>query len=398
MKISHPTATALILLVTLLTISCGEFGHMSADGGGVGGSGVVSHGAITRFGSIVVNGTIFDTTNAAVIIIDGKKGVGDDAVRQYLDIGKVVTVDGTVSDGNHDAVAWRVTYRSTVSGPVEKINAAGSSTQKLVVLGQTIKTDSRTRYNGITPDTVSLKDVIEVSGLTDHTGAIRATYLEKIGDFIPGLSYSVTGKVRNLDTGSKQFRINELVVDFNAAEIGALPGGRLENGMVVEVEGLIDASGGLMYATKIESSTGVRRDEDGEVELEGLVTQYISEFEFTVGDQAVETDEETMFVGGRPEDIRLDTRLEVEGELAGGVLLASEVEFWNPNRIEIQGPVTEVISIYEFSVGKQRVRADENTVYEDVAPEEIVVGIQLEVEGVIVNGTMFADKIAIRDD
>ena len=50
-------------------------------GGGIGGTGIISSGTISAFGSIVVNGTEFDTSNAA-IIVNGKERSVDD-----LDIG-----------------------------------------------------------------------------------------------------------------------------------------------------------------------------------------------------------------------------------------------------------------------------------------------------------------------
>ena len=56
-----------------LLISCGNGGSGMTAGGGIGGTGIISSGVISAFGSIVLNGTEFNTSNAA-IIINGEDG------------------------------------------------------------------------------------------------------------------------------------------------------------------------------------------------------------------------------------------------------------------------------------------------------------------------------------
>lgn len=57
--------TALTLAVTGALVSCGgESGGGGGGTAGIGGSGFVSKGSITNFGSIFVNGVEFETTNA----------------------------------------------------------------------------------------------------------------------------------------------------------------------------------------------------------------------------------------------------------------------------------------------------------------------------------------------
>jgi len=70
---------------------------MSA-GGGIDGTGIMSAGVVSAFGSIVVNGTEFDTSKAPVIINGKQVGVGDDVVRSNLEIGMVVRVEGRIKE------------------------------------------------------------------------------------------------------------------------------------------------------------------------------------------------------------------------------------------------------------------------------------------------------------
>ena len=96
MKSYHSRGFISALFSVFLLISCGSGGGGMTAGGGIGGTGVISSGTISAFGSIVVNGTEFDTSNAAIIVNGEEIGVGDEFVQDNLDIGRVVTVEGTV--------------------------------------------------------------------------------------------------------------------------------------------------------------------------------------------------------------------------------------------------------------------------------------------------------------
>ena len=63
-----------------------------------------------------------------------------------------------------------------------------SATKEIVVLGQHVIANVITKFKGTTFDTIAQNDLVEVSGLVDDTGAIRATFLEKTGEFMPGKS------------------------------------------------------------------------------------------------------------------------------------------------------------------------------------------------------------------
>ena len=90
-------------------------------GGGIDGTGIMSAGVVSAFGSIVVNGREFDTSEAAIVINEEEVGVGDDAVRENLEIGMVVTVEGRISRDGVTATADRVVYSDSVIGPVESV-------------------------------------------------------------------------------------------------------------------------------------------------------------------------------------------------------------------------------------------------------------------------------------
>jgi len=95
---------------------------------------VVSSGAITQFGSVILNGIEFDTTQAEIRVED--QIVREDELR----IGMRVTVEGA-RDNNGASRATRVVFRKNVEGLIDSIDVVNNT---LVVLGQTVLVDGLT--------------------------------------------------------------------------------------------------------------------------------------------------------------------------------------------------------------------------------------------------------------
>jgi len=404
MKSYHLRGFISALFSVFLLISCGSGGGggMTA-GGGIGGTGIISQGAVSAFGSIFVNGTEFDTSTSE-FIINGKEGSVDD-----LDIGRVVTVEGTLNGSDTDAVADQVFYQDNVKGPVEDVSVIDDVTKEIVVLGQTVIVNVITKFKETTFNTIAKDDVVEVSGYLDDTGAIRATFLGKTGDITTILIYEVTGFVTNLNTGSETFKINDLTVNYSSADTSALPGNEPADDLLVEVEGTLDATSGVMIAAKIELEEELGDGDEDEIEVMGFVTKIISEndiIKFKIGNQEVHVDSDpeiVEYVDGDPSDIAPGQKLEAEGSLEGGILFAWEIEFWKPDQIEVEGIVDWVDFIDDFPEFTFEGREDQlfqtnnETEFEDVKPDEIEAGMALEVKGVpqdIEQSVVVADKVS----
>ena len=395
MKARAPKYLAMALLGVFLTTACGG-GSMNA-GGGVDGSGFVSQGSVTATGSIIVNGAEFDTRNAIVIVRGAVIGVGDDVVRDQIDIGKIVIVEGRRITNPDTLVADRVIYSSTVQGPVERILDIDASTKEIVVLGQNVIVNLITLLKDTTFDGIARNDMIEVSGFIDNTGTIWAAFIAKTGVFNPGMEAEVKGFVRNLDPKTKTFQVNNLLVDYALADTSRLPGGRPANGQLVEVEGTLEAASAEISATEIRPGDELGAVNADEIEITGFVTDFVSVSEFTLGNQTVRAEAGTLYVDGTPDQVAPGVKLEVSGKLVDGVLLATEIEFWAPNQIEVEDLVTEIVSISEFTVGNQVVQTDATTVFEGGRPEDIALDVKLEVKGVPIDNDrsiLIADKVS----
>ena len=386
------------LYSVLLLISC------SNSGGGIGGTGIISSGTVSAHGSIFVNGTEFDTSDAVIIVNGGIVGTGNQAVLDYLDVGKVVLVEGTGDEDDDPAVADRVTYYDNVAGPVESIVDINATTREIVVLGQSVVLNVLTIFK-MSPDVdfsfdnIALNDLVAVSGLVDDAGAIRATFIEKTGVFVPGNIVGVTGFISSLDIDLKTFQINDLIVDYIGIDPDDLPAD-FSDGAWVEVEGTLDAAGGEMTAESIEPGDDIDEVDSDQIEVLGFVTDVDSATEFIIGNQMVQVDGNTEYVDGDAADILPGSKLEAEGYLEDGILYADEVEFWEPDQVEVEGLVTDIASDSEFTVGDQVVQTDAETVFE---PEnlDLVVGMLIEVKGVPVDiaySAIIADKVSLEEE
>jgi hypothetical protein len=343
----------LAAMAALLTLTaCGGGGGSSAPppsgggddgGGGSGGidgrgTAVVSRGEITGFGSIIVNGVEYETDDTTEIEIDGETGRAE----SELEIGDVVVVSGTVNDDGVTGTATNVIFDDVVEGPVTAKNA---DSLQLSVLGQTVQVvDGETLFDDTPPITfasITVGDVIEVSGYRLADGTISATRIEgKPG----GGVFEVTGVVSGLSGTS--FMIGDLNVDFSEALVDdSFPGGAPQNGDPVEVKGS-EFAGGELRATSVEYKGNELGDVAGTyVELEGYITRCDPDQpdDFDVSGLPVLTTGTTIFEGGTEADLNLNLKVEVDGTVnASGVLVAEKVEIKTATGIRVVGLVGSI--------------------------------------------------------
>jgi len=372
----------LIMAAALVAASCGGGGQKVAGIDARGNPtpvGVVSKGTISGFGSIIVNGVTYDTSNAT-FGIDGRGGAQSD-----LAVGDVVVVEGTVNDDGTSPTADTVTFDDVVEGPIIDIDAAA---QTLTVLGQLVRVDADTSFDdSIVPaslDGLVVTNIVEVSGFVLADGSISATRIEQKP---AGGELEITGNVSNV-VGTT-FEINGFVVDFSAAMLENFPNGAPEDGQQVEAKGDNLNGAGQLVATRVEFK-GNEFGEDGDLaELEGFITRFASVADFDVEGVRVSTNAQTVYENGTSADLALNRKVEVEGEInAAGVLVAEEVEIKASGFVRIESLVEDVQAGQLTALGIV-IRVDGSTRFEDKSSEDrepfnlshIVVGNYVEVRG-----------------
>jgi hypothetical protein len=288
-----------------------------ASGGGITGTSIV-YGPISGFGSIIVNGIEFDTTNAEVTVD------GDPATPADLALGMIVVVHGKVDRDAGTGDADLIGADHLLFGPVEAVNTSDGT---FVAMSQLVITDAETVFEGTAIEALASGDVVEIFGVVDADLSIRATRVELQEEYD---AFELTGTITDLDDSAKTFRFGLLTVDYSAAVVEGAPEGGLVDGLFVEAETDEAPVGDVLTAISIEVQDRSLGFEPGaRAEVQGFVTHINSATEFVLnGLERVQITDSTLFKNGTRDDLVINAKLEASGELLDdGTLAADEIEF-----------------------------------------------------------------------
>ena len=325
------TLAAFLALPALFFLAgCGESGTFVA-GGGTGGTGI-SMGAITGFGSVIVNDVEFTVSPGAVIRLN------DNVVSESdLRIGMIVKLRGTFNADGTTGTAESIEAESNVKGRISVLDLGEGS---FSVLGLKSFVDNQTVFSGVSGlSDLRLNDVVRVFGFRDVPGDIRATFVERLSG--SGGEEEIFGIVSEKDFIDNTFMLGGfLLVDYviRNPEIEP-PGLSFDNGDLVEVEGVFNVGTNRFEATEIEREDIEDADfvplEGEKVEVEGFASN-VTEiapgiFTLSVDGVPVRADAGTSYEGGTSADLRDNIRMEAEGvwTMIGVdlVLVAEKIEF-----------------------------------------------------------------------
>lgn len=386
-----------ILAASVLS-ACGGGGGSIA---GIGGTGITASGTIDGFGSIFVNGVRYDT-DLANIAIDSDSGNADD-----LRLGMVVTVNGTISSDGTEGIASSVTFDDDLQGPISAINVdANGTVLTLTILGVSVEVDQlSTVFDNTSFDTLAINDVIEVSGFLRSDGVIQATRIENEGVFQDGISeIELQGIISNL-TGS-DFEIGGFTINAAGADTSDLEDTSLSNGLNVEVRGTL--VGTTITATAIELEDGPFDDDDDDVELEGIITDFVDNSNFRVLGQLVNAANAELEPAGLI--LQNDLLVEIEGSIVDGVLIASEVE-GRDGEVELAAPIQSLdlgvrggtITLgfapgnVTFTVNSQTELDDETNTFNPISFGDLSIGDFVEVEALLSSGQLTATELQLEE-
>lgn len=313
-----PTLTAVVMA------ACNTGGDLA----GIGGSGFISTGTVTGFGSVYVNGVKFETDQAR-FEVEGRLGATENDLR----VGMVVQVQGSVNADGSTGTASFIRYADDLQGPVTAIDEVTTDPdiKHLTVLGlKVVISASDTSYDDVSFDDIKIGQMLEISGFYDQNGDLQASYVERrdANDEI-----EIRGVIENLN--GLEFRVRGVAVDATSASIEDFVSGQLEEGVYVEVEGHFNSSGDVLIADEVEAEDDLY-DDDDEVEIEGYVTRYTAIDDFEVNGVPVDA-------SGISASLQLaeGDRIEVEGYMRNGVLIAEEIELRGGN-VEISARLEQV--------------------------------------------------------
>lgn len=322
-RIKTSAARLLIVLTALCLGACGIDQGGSQNPPPTTSQATLVSGPISGFGSVSVNGLTLDTS-AAQILVDGVPASEAD-LREGQFIRAITLADSSSTQ------ATLIEYQENLVGSIDAVDVPNAT---LIVLGQTVSTNSETRFD--VPQVNALGDLqpnerIVVSGIPTPNGDVLATY---IGSAEPTEPFEITASITDVDLAALTFALGNLTVDYSQANLLDLLGGMPELDLVVEVSGTVTV-GNVLVADQVralprvpglfnEAATGLTDFESpllaGPATSSELAANFIGFItannlpgSIVVADIEVLVDVGTIIVGGTSNELQPGSRIQVEG-------------------------------------------------------------------------------------
>jgi len=330
---------ALVVTGSIFLTACGgssstETAGIGGTGIGIGGTGIVS-GKITGFGSVHVNGGTFEI-DSSQFNVDGDTG----ADQGDLALGMVIALEVETENGVFTNKAIKVIYDDEVEGPVTNVmtpDPLDPSVKTGTVFGQAITfNEGSTIFEGTSFGSLGTEGNPLDFDVIEVSGFTSAS----------GISATYVRFVEDLQLG-----VTEAEIRGNISTLAGSPPNQTF----------------MIGTTNITTNASTQLDVPGGVLFE---TQYVE----VKGDIS------------NPTAI-LATRIEEEDEDFGD----------DVDEISLQGIVLVYNGINDFFIGNQHVDAS-NAEFEPASLKGMdLQGMNLEVEGEIVGGTLIADEVEARE-
>uniref|UniRef100_UPI001CC302D8 DUF5666 domain-containing protein n=3 Tax=Gammaproteobacteria TaxID=1236 RepID=UPI001CC302D8 len=346
-----------------------------------------------------VNGVRVKVTEASVIESPNGSELTSSEFFSAITNDTEVEVEGIPQDdGSLLALEIEIESKENDSGDTEPfVELKGNidsfdSIEAFTVNGHSITTNLFTRYEDGNPDLLAVGIEVEVKGHQAEDGTIVAKKIEFESEDDNDRESEIEGEITSF-TSATEFTIGEQAITTTANT--EFDNGSVESlalGVHVEVEGHIN-NDGILVADEIEF------EEADEISVEGVVSVFVSATEFSIGEQSITTNSETEFKNSSASMLALGVTLEVEGVLdENGTLVATKVEFEEPDDVEVEGIITVFTSATDFEIDGQHVITDEFTAFNDGTAENLALGVEIEVEGYAnSDGSIVAFKVEFEE-
>lgn len=384
---------------------------LAACGGGGGSTATVSNGAanptannlyagpIQGFGSVIVNGMRFSSVGATLVDDD------DSSVKlSDLKLGMTVRISGSADDSTSLGSATKV---ELVHGTRGTITAVDTTAKTITLLGQTVKTDATTVFQGVANlAALTVGQAVEIYGAQQADGSLLATLVE-IKTITPISVISISGLVQpqTLNTTAKTFQIgtpgNLLTVNYGSANVR----GTLVDGARVKVKAAANGlNGSVLTATGVQVlgegfAFGSTPAAGLVMKIKGIAAAAPANNVLTLSGTPVDISKAT-FEGGTASTITAGSFLEVKGTWDGTTLQATKVEFEGARearkngRHELYGAVSSITGtttvINGVTVDLSALNLSAN------ALAQIVAGVYVEVHGNVVGDKLVARSIEVK--
>ena len=317
---------ALVLAIVGVLSACGGGSGSDSNGTIPPANREISTGTITGFGSVYINGTRYDTSDALV--------TSDDT--ELSDVTELkVGMKASVTSDSSSQKASDVKYEEDVKGPADA-EIADFKAAPFSVMGQLVTADETTIIDDSISMPVIAGAILEISGIRQGDDSILASYIED-KELSKVNKFKVIGNARSINTTDKKFMIGDLEVDYSSADVRDLLSGDPAEGQLLEVKdenlGYVAGSNMLM-ATKVEPfDTFTGNDDPTEVkkvEIETAVIEIVIPGEqFKIPNFTVNIDPQTTtFRYGTADELGVGSVVQIKAlRNADGELDADRITF-----------------------------------------------------------------------
>ncbi|MDP2559799.1 DUF5666 domain-containing protein [Psychrobium sp. 1_MG-2023] len=308
----------------------------------------------------------------------------DDGVKSDLILGAQVEIKGRK---NNDGVilATAIEFESDASD-LEIEGAIDSLTeQSLTVAGNEITINDSTIYEDGLRGDLAIGKYIEVDVAVEASGLLTATNIE----FNPQDEDVVVGFITETQ-GEYQFTIGQQVVTFDAeTDFDNGVNTQLAVGLKVKVSGSLDQEN-ILVAEEVEFEQLQQQT------VEGAASNFAQGNHFSIGNQQVEVNSHTQYIGGGLSNIDNGVVIKVEGFInVQGSVTAEKVTFEQEQLVKIDGIVSSFTDTTSFSIGTQVIITSAETEFDDDS-NSFTLGSNLSIEGYLDNSNVLhATKVSV---
>lgn len=350
----------------------GGGGFMAGPPGTVG-TGLFAQGAITGFGSVIVNAIRFDDTTAAVQI-DGQPATSAD-----LRLGMVVDVQGQRGTDLTLGVASQIEVWSIAQGDVSQVQSG-----QFTVAGMRVQTSASTVFDGISSAAL-LADGMRVAVWGLQSGADGSRWMATRVALVSAPALVSTGIVTA--AGS-----------LNGIAMTGPKASSLVVGQLVRAQCVWTSSGSWQVdSVKQQGLQNVASSHEGDFEIEGMVTALLSSGHFMLG--STEVDASSASMASSLASLSVGQRIEVYGTWAGTVLKASKMELEAERTLDeadIEARIEQFTSLSNFVVRGQRCDASAATISKGTV-SGLKVGVKVKLTGTKAGDVLRVSTLEIDD-
>lgn len=347
--------------------SCGGGSGGFAGLPGTGGTGITSFGSISGFGSVIVNSIKFDDLQSSIHIN------GESATSADLRIGMVANVRGVRGTTTSLGTANSIEVWSIAQGAVSQVSAG-----QFKLAGMTLLTNGATVFDGL-GSAAALAPGVQVTVWGLQATADASNWTTTRVAVSPASSVVGSGLVQVVNS---QISLNGLILAGSLID-------SLKAGQLVRIQGTLSLDGTSLLVTRVKILDTDMRPNEGEAEVEGLITSLLSATRFQLG--SIEVDASAASFEPLNLQLVVGTRVEVHGNWQAGVLKAYKVEAEDEDslgQVEIEAQITEFTSLSNFVVRSQRCDASGVTTVKNGTLSDIKLGAKVSLAGTV-NGNVF---------